>query len=68
MSTVDLGFPPEERPKRPEDTDEDAFLTELRKAMADDQPLGPRDTDDLPHTDAVFEDEDRRGWRFGRRR
>ncbi len=69
VSTVDLGFSPAERPKRPEDTDEDAFLTELRKAMSDDQPLGPRDSEDLPPpSDAVFEDEDRRGWRFGRRR
>ena len=67
VSVVDLGFPPDDRSKRPEDTDEDAFLAELRKAMADDQPLGPRDTEDLPHTDAVFEDEDRRSWRFGRR-
>jgi DivIVA domain-containing protein len=68
VSAVDLGFPPESRPKRPQDTDEDTFLAELRKAMSDDQPLGPRDHDDVPSPDPVFEDEDRRGWRFGRRR
>jgi DivIVA domain-containing protein len=28
------------------DEDEDSYLTELRKAMSDDQPLGPRDEDD----------------------
>lgn len=68
VSAVDLGFPPESRPKRPQDTDEDAFLAELRKAMADDQPLGPRDVDDVPLPETDFEDEDRRGRRFGRRR
>jgi DivIVA domain-containing protein len=68
VSAVDLGFPPESRPKRPQDTDEDAFLAELRKAMADDQPLGPRDVEDVPLAEADFEDEDRRGRRFGRRR
>jgi DivIVA domain-containing protein len=68
VSAVDLGFPPESRPKRPQDTDEDTFLAELRKAMSDDQPLGPRDQDDVPPSEEMFEDEDRRGWRFGRRR
>lgn len=48
--------------------DDDAFLAELRKAMADDEPLGPRDTDEHPPSDTLFEDDDRRGWRFGRRR
>ncbi|WP_254127005.1 hypothetical protein [Aquihabitans sp. G128] len=47
--------------------EEDAFLAELRKAMADDEPLGPREqfpTDGA----AMFEDDDKRGWRFGKRR
>jgi DivIVA domain-containing protein len=48
-------------------TDDDAFLAELRKAMADDEPLGPRDHDQAAHH-GDFLDEDRRGWRFGRRR
>jgi hypothetical protein len=30
----------------PADEDEDSYLTELRKAMTDDQPLGPRDEED----------------------
>jgi len=68
VSAVDLGFPPEGRTKRPQDTDEDAFLAELRKAMADDQPLGPRDVEDVVLPEPDFEDEDRRGRRFGRRR
>lgn len=67
VSAVDLGFAPEGATDADEG-DEDAFLTELRKAMADDQPLGPRDADDLAPPDALFDDDDRRGWRFGRRR
>jgi hypothetical protein len=47
--------------------DDDAFLAELRKAMADDEPLGPRDHDDHGAHGDMF-DEDRRGWRFGRKR
>lgn len=54
------------------DADEDAFLAELRKAMTDSEPLGPRDTAATSATPAV----DRRGPdggarsrpRFGRRR
>ena len=68
VSAVDLGFAPGDRASRPEDTDEDPFLTELRKAMADDQPLGPRDAEEVAQSEALFEDDDRRGWRFGRRR
>ncbi|MEZ5180438.1 MAG: DivIVA domain-containing protein [Acidimicrobiales bacterium] len=48
--------------------DDDAFLAELRKAMADDEPLGPRDDVVGDRGDDLFEDDDRRGWRFGRRR
>ena len=80
VSAVDLGIeeppahedaPPEEAVDEGDDEpapDEDAFLTELRKAMADEEPLGPRDHDEVPHSGELFEDDDRRGWRFGRRR
>ena len=46
---------------------DDAFLDELRRAMADQEPLGPRE--DLPFAESgpMFGD-DRRGWRFGKRR
>ncbi len=47
--------------------EEDAFLAELRKAMKDDEPLGPRDAAALPPHEDLFED-DRRSWRFGKRR
>jgi DivIVA domain-containing protein len=67
VSAVDLGFSPEEQDRIPADGDEDAFLTELRKAMADDQPLGPRDTEEH-QSDPFLDDDDRRNWRFGRRR
>jgi cell division septum initiation protein DivIVA len=60
VSAVELGVEPS--------GDDDAFLAELRKAMADDEPLGPRDQADPSGPDPLFEDEDRRGWRFGRRR
>ena len=64
VSAVELGV---EEPDAGHD--DDPFLAELRKAMADDEPLGPRDQDDLPSADPLFEDDDdRRGWRFGRRR
>lgn len=49
-------------------SDEDPFLAELRKAMVDEEPLGPRDHAQDPHSGSLFGDEDRRGWRFGRRR
>jgi DivIVA domain-containing protein len=67
VSAVDLGLPPE-RSSSGEGDDEDAFLTELRKAMADDEPLGPRDAGDIPPTDSLFDEQDRRGFRFGKRR
>lgn len=67
VSAVDLGLPPE-RSTAPEGEDEDAFLTELRKAMADEEPLGPRDADDIPPAESLFDDQDRRGFRFGKRR
>jgi DivIVA domain-containing protein len=47
------------------DSDDDAYLAELRKAMTDDSPLGPREDDDAP----LFDDgEPRQKSRFGRRR
>jgi len=46
--------------------DEDAFLAELRKAMLDDEPLGPRDETSAP---TLLDDVDERSRsRFGRRR
>jgi hypothetical protein len=50
------------------DNEDDAFLAELRKAMADDEPLGPRDNPSTPPLTPSFGDDDRRGWRFGKRR
>jgi DivIVA domain-containing protein len=64
VSAVDLGVSQEPTA----DPDDDPFLTELRKAMDDDVPLGPRDQEGVPDGDTLFADEDRRGWRFGRRR
>ncbi|HEX7131964.1 MAG TPA: DivIVA domain-containing protein [Iamia sp.] len=50
------------------DPDEDAFLAELRKAMLDDEPLGPRAAED-PSLGAGLDDDAGRGRpRFGRRR
>ncbi len=47
---------------------EDTFLAELRKAMLDDEPLGPREDGD-DRTPSVTEEEPARGKsRFGRRR
>lgn len=46
---------------------DDAFLAELRKAMADEEPLGPRDPGAVAPQPG-FLDEERRGWRFGKRR
>ena len=75
VSAIDLGFAPvTPEPVPVSDEGEDAFLAELRKAMADDEPLGPRDH---PHAGPVGpgglvepfdEDDDRRSWRFGKRR
>ncbi|MGN6694059.1 MAG: DivIVA domain-containing protein [Aquihabitans sp.] len=67
VSAVDLGLPPE-RSSSAEGDDEDAFLTELRKAMADEEPLGPRDAGDVQQAESLFDDQDRRGFRFGKRR
>ena len=64
VSAVDLGL---DAPLGGPSDGDDAFLTELRKAMADDEPLGPRDHDEVEANDALFDDDDRRGWRFGRR-
>jgi DivIVA domain-containing protein len=49
------------------DPDEDAFLAELRKAMLDDEPLGPRATEE-PGLAPGLDDEGRGRPRFGRRR
>lgn len=48
----------------------DPFLDELRKAMSDEEPLGPRDSQDHgEHGSSLFgDDDDKRGWRFGKRR
>jgi len=69
---VDAGPPTEavaavDLVQEPHSDDDDPFLTELRKAMADDEPLGPRDHEVSPQASPLFEDEERRGWRFGRR-
>lgn len=49
--------------------EDDPFLDELRKAMSDDEPLGPRDSADHgPQDPTAFGDDDRRSWRFGKRR
>ena len=65
VSAVDLGLPADDASP---DDDEDSFLAELRKAMADEEPLGPRDLEAPEAGDELFDDQDRRGFRFGRRR
>ena len=53
------------------DADEDAFLAELRKAMTDDEPLGPRDEANVPvrsTIDPLAGESHRSRSRFGRRR
>ena len=47
------------------DADDDAYLAELRKAMTDESPLGPREDDDAPCSSA---EEPPQKSRFGRRR
>jgi hypothetical protein len=67
VDAVDLDLPAVEAgaaKSDPSSTD-DAFLAELRKAMADDEPLGPRDTEASSPSDLFGEDRPRR---FGRRR
>ena len=82
VSVVDLRFPPNakrdpgpavEAPvpvgaPKVSDGEEDPFLTELRKAMADNEPLGPRDHPDAGPAVPFAEGEEGRGWRFGKRR
>ncbi|CAN5770817.1 hypothetical protein BH10ACT1_BH10ACT1_31710 [soil metagenome] len=74
VSAVDLGMTAPGAPVRSgtppgAEAGEDPFLAELRKAMADEEPLGPRDqpstSDAEPFGDG---EEDQRGWRFGKRR
>lgn len=48
--------------------EDDAFLAELRKAMADGEPLGPRDAAAPGALGNIFDDDERRNRRFGRRR
>ncbi|MGI8755193.1 MAG: hypothetical protein ACR2MB_04900 [Acidimicrobiales bacterium] len=50
-----------------ESSGDDAFLAELRKAMVDDEPLGPRESARQEPQSDLFDD-DRRPRRFGRRR
>jgi DivIVA domain-containing protein len=50
------------------DPDEDAFLAELRKAMLDDEPLGPQRAEAPGPADGVDDDAGRGRPRFGRRR
>ena len=67
VSAIELDFDaPSIAPQGTDDGD-DAFLEELRKAMADESPLGPRE-DLLPGGESSFLDDDKRGWRFGKRR
>ncbi len=75
VSAIDLGFAPAAPEAAPASGEgEDAFLAELRKAMADDEPLGPRDHLDAGPTGPgglvkpFDEDDDRWSWRFGKRR
>jgi cell division initiation protein len=51
-----------------DDVDDDAYLAELRKAMTDDSPLGPREDDDQVRSSVFETGADRPGrTRFGRR-
>lgn len=77
VAVLDLGLddPPLEQTPSPSpspspspDDSDDAFLAELRRAMADEEPLGPRDDDAPPAGPSFLDDDDRRGWRFGKRR
>ncbi|MBK6858551.1 MAG: DivIVA domain-containing protein [Microthrixaceae bacterium] len=70
VPVLELGFTDPPPQPQPDDSD-DAFLAELRKAMAEETPLGPRDDDATDTATPGFLDddgEDRRGWRFGKRR
>lgn len=66
----DSGEPTRAVPQLVGDADEDAFLAELRKAMTDDEPLGPRDNVSVPTRPTVdpLDDRARPRPRFGRRR
>ena len=66
VSALDLGF--DVAPLPAEASDDDAFLAELRQAMADQEPLGPRDLAAAEGPGGFLDDEDeRRRWRFGKR-
>lgn len=70
--STDDSAPTQAVPQLVGDADEDAFLAELRKAMTDSEPLGPRDTVDSGAPPAVPrrapDDSARPRPRFGRRR
>ena len=67
VSRVDLDLSEDVPPAGDGSASDDEFLDELRRAMADQEPLGPREDQSFGPTGALFED-DRRGWRFGKRR
>jgi hypothetical protein len=59
IDKVDLGFVlPHPAPAPDRRPDDDEFLAELRKAMADDEPLGPRDHDDARVLRSLFDDDE----------
>ncbi|CAN5847517.1 hypothetical protein BH23ACT2_BH23ACT2_08170 [soil metagenome] len=66
-SSVDAAADRPDPVPNPDEGDEDAFLDELRRAMADDAPLGPRQ-DSASGSSSESSDEDRRSWPFGKRR
>lgn len=64
-TTVDLRD--DDSSSSPADSGDDAFLAELRRAMAEDEPLGPGDDAERGGHPDLYDD-DRRSRRFGRRR
>lgn len=67
VSRVDLDLSDDAPPAGDGAASDDEFLDELRRAMADQEPLGPREDQSFGASGALFDD-DRRGWRFGKRR
>lgn len=67
VSRVDLDLSEDVPPAGDGSASDDEFLDELRRAMADQEPLGPREDQSFGASGALFDD-DRRGWRFGKRR
>ncbi len=73
VTAIDLDAGPADRGRSAGDApsaqdEDDAFLAELRKAMADGEPLGPRDAATPGTLGNIFDDDERRNRRFGRRR